>query len=124
MTPSAPRMGACLEYAQRVLGGPLVENDSNPSIPNATVTVVVDGNGDRVALVIINTGTNDAYVSIDPNITAPNGIKIANSGGSFTIDVTEDFTLPSRRWYGWCPTGTTQFFVLEMIRFALAPPTK
>jgi|SRR6266849_2381440 len=114
------KIGAALAFAQQTLGGPLVENDSNPTI-GATIGSIAQGNGDRVALIIVNLGIQDLFVSIDANVSSTNGIKVSASGGSVTMEVLEDYTLPSRQWWGIAPGGNTNVFVLELVRFSLAP---
>lgn len=121
MTPQGSvATGAALQYTQNVLGGPVVENDSNPTI-GATVGTVIEGNGDRVGLVIINVGGNDLFIALDSGVSATNGIRLGANGGSVSMDVVNDFTMASRKWYGVAPTGNTNVFVLELARYALTP---
>ncbi len=110
--------GAAREYAARLFGGPITENETNPTCLT-TATVLIDGNGDRVALVMVNQGANPVYVATASNVGSTNGILLAASGGSVTMDVTRDFTLPSRRWYGLATGGTSAVYVLEVIRVSL-----
>jgi hypothetical protein len=116
---SSPAIGAALQYAIDQLGGPLVENDSNPTVGNA-VNNFINGNGDRVGLVIVNLGANDLFISIDSGVSSTNGIKLAALGGNVTLNLIDDLTLPTRAWYGIAPTGNTSVFVLEMFRVNLA----
>jgi len=110
--------GAARQYASLLLGGPISEQDSNPSI-GTSAGIVVDGNGDRVGLVIVNLSTNILYISLDSGVSSTNGIELAPSGGSVSMDVTRDFTLPSRRWYGLAGGASSSVYVLEVFRVSL-----
>jgi len=115
---STPAIGAALAYTQQLLGGPVFEQDSSVTT-SANIQQLVPGNGDRVALVIINTGSNDAMIWLDSTISSTVGIRIAASGGSVTMEVTEDFTLPSRQWFCLQINGATPLAVIELVRSVL-----
>lgn len=110
--------GAALQFCIDAFGGPVVENDSAPTV-QANATVIVDGNGDRVALIILNQSATDVYIHFDPAVSTTNGILLSAKGGSVSMDVTRDFTFPSRRWYGIGNGGAAQLTVLELERYAL-----
>ena len=121
MTPNTKvAIGAARQYTQDQLGGPCVENESAPT-STATVSVAVDGNGDRVGLLIVNLGSNVVYIGLSSAVSATNGIELAGSGGLASFDVRDDFTLPSRRWWCISPTGSSQLYVLEINRVTLTP---
>jgi hypothetical protein len=120
MTPTI-RKGAALEFTEAALGGPLVENDSFPAVAT-TLGVLIDGAGDRVGLIIVNTGANDIFVSINSNVSAANGIRLAANGGNITQNVRDDFTLPARRWYAIATGGASTAYVLELVRFTAIGP--
>lgn len=114
----SPAIGAALQYAELQLGGPLVENDTNPTC-GTSATVLIDGSGDRVGLVIVNLGANNVYISTDSNVSTTNGILLSANGGNISMDVVRDFTFPSRRWWGIASGGTSACFVLELVRFTV-----
>lgn len=118
MTPTIA-VGAARQYSAVLLGGPIHEQDSNPTC-NTTATVLIDGDGDRVGLVIVNQGANNVFISIDSNVGTTNGILLGSSGGSVSMDVTRDFTLPARRWWGIASGGTSKCYVLEILRIVLS----
>jgi hypothetical protein len=111
-------VGASLQYTQNLLGGPLNEYDSQVSV-GLTPLVAAIASPDRVGLIIINTGTIDAFVSINPGVSQNNGIRVGNGGGSVTLNVTEDFTLTARQWYVVAiAAGPTIIYVIEYVRYS------
>ena len=119
MTPTSKvAIGAARQYTQDLLGGACVENESSPSA-NTTVSVAVDGNGDRVGLLIVNLSANIVYIGLSSATSASDGIELAGGGGLAAFNVREDFTLTSRRWYCIAPAGASQLYVLEINRVAL-----
>jgi hypothetical protein len=114
-------VGAARAYAEKIFGGPLTEQETNPTC-GISATVLIDGNGDRVGLVIVNQGANNVFISTGPAPSTTNGILLSSSGGSVTMDVTKDFTLPTRRWYGIANGGTSAMYVLEILRVSFGTP--
>lgn len=115
MSKAQPREGAAREWTQQELGGPCNEQESNPTIATS-VTTVIEGNGDRVGLVMINLGTNNVFVSLASDVGSSKGVFLAPSGGAVTLDVRDDFTLVSRKWFGIAITGSSVVYVLEIVR--------
>jgi hypothetical protein len=113
--------GAAIEYTEKLLGGPVVENESYVSI-GTSLTVAIDGAGDRVGLVIVNQAITDVYIGTRPDISATQCIRLTGNGGSITLNVHDDFTLPTRRWYAISATGTVILYVLEILRFTRTLP--
>lgn len=114
-------VGAALQYAQQVLGGPIVENETVVSVPNS-VTVLAKGNGDRVALVVVNLGATDVLIGISSDVSANKGILLSANGGNVALTVVYDFTLVSRQWNAiGSSAGPVNVYVLEMSRFTLTP---
>ena len=107
-------MGAALDFTVKQLGGLVLEQESNPSISTSPV-VVVPNNPDRVALVMVNLGAGNVFVSLANVPSASAGIFLGASGGSVTLNVRDDMTLPSRQWSAICPAGGPS--VLEVIEY-------
>jgi hypothetical protein len=114
-------VGAARAYAEKLFGGPLTENETNPSI-GTTVATVIEGSGDRVGLVIVNQGNNPLFIGTQSNVSSTNGILLAANGGNVSMDVTRDFTLPSRKWFGITTGGSTNVWVLEVLRVSFGTP--
>lgn len=118
--PASARGPAARTFTEQQLGGPCDEYDSNP-VCQVTATVLAQGNGDRVGLIIMNLGANTVYVSLNPNPSATNGIMLPPNGGVIGMSVRDDFTLPSRQWNGIALVGVSQMYILEVVRSIYTP---
>ena len=117
---SSSFFAAARAYSEKLLGGPINEVESTLTV-GALLTQIVNFNGDRVGLVIVNLGANDIFVAPSAAASTTNGIRLAANGGFMSLDVTEDFTLPARAWFGFPNAATSAIYVLEIIRFSLSP---
>lgn len=117
----AASKGACLAFTEDLLGGPVNELESNVTT-GASVVQAVGGNGDRVGLLFVNQGSNDAFIAVGPNPGATNGIRLTQAGGSASFNVRDDYTLPSRNWFVVSPAGASNVYVLEIVRFSQFKP--
>src|SRR5262245_55034864 len=107
MSTVKPGKGAALEFAEKTLGGPLVEVESYPSIGSTGASVAANANGDRVGLLMMNVGATDCYVAIQALTGGQTGFFLPANGGALSLNVRDDFTLPSRNWFGRVAGGTT-----------------
>lgn len=107
---------AALQFTEQELGGPCVEYETYPTCQTSPMSLV-HGSGDRVGLIIINLGLNPVNIGLFASITATNGILLAPQGGLVSMTVRDDFTLPSREWWGIATGGTSQLYILEVVRF-------
>lgn len=114
---SQPSIGAALQFTQEELGGPCTENESYP-VCQTTSTVIAQGNGDRVGLIVMNLGSNPINLSLQGIPSATGGILLAGNGGVLGMTVRDDFTLPARQWNAIATGGTSQMYVLEIIRYS------
>jgi hypothetical protein len=114
---AANTFGAALQFTVGELGGPTVETESYP-VAQLTATDLVIGNGDRCGLFAINLGANPVYISVLPTVSATSGILLSANGGLVSLNVRDDFTMPSRNWKMIATGGTSQMYVLELARFA------
>ena len=119
MTPKYSTSAALL-FTEQELGGPCVENESNP-VCGISATSLINGSGDRVGLVIVNLGSNPVYVAMNAGVSSTNGILLAANGGLITMNVRDDFTIPSRQWWGLATGGTSQLYILALERFSYTP---
>ena len=117
----SPATGAARQFAQSNLGGPTNELESTPTV-TTTVSQVVNANGDRVGLLIMNIGTDIAYIGLSAQVSSSFGIELAAGGGVATFTVRDDFTLPARQWMGVAQNTSTVLYVLEEVRITLNPP--
>lgn len=87
----------------------------NPMVEEVltTITQIVPGNPQRLALVIINLGTSSVYVSMNNNPSAANGIYLGANGGYMSLNWKDDFELVSRTWYGIAIGANSDCYTLE-----------
>lgn len=112
-------VGAALQYARSILGGPVQESESVTAV-NSTPVIIAKGNGDRVAIVIINLGAGDSFVAFSGTPSASRGILLSANGGNVAMTVVYDFTLVTREFSAVTPSGgPSNIYVLEISRYAL-----
>jgi len=116
-TPIGYSTSAALLFTEQELGGPCLENENFFTVTNLAQQIIVQGNGDRVGLVIMNLSANNVYVGLSGNITSSNGIALLGSGASISMTVRDDFTLPTRQWTATSLGGVSFIYVLEIIRY-------
>jgi hypothetical protein len=80
-----------------------------------TPTLILHNNPDRLGWIIINQGTNDAYLGFKASITAGTGIPLKAGGGQVIIFYEEDLILPEYEVWGISETGNTTVWVLEIV---------
>jgi hypothetical protein len=115
-------IGAAMQYAIGQLGGPLFEQQTdNIAIAISGSNLIVDGNGDRVSLIIFNTDNNDVFISTNPIPGTTSGIRLNANGGFVSMNVRDDFTLPTRRWYGQAIGSPSHVSAIELNRYTKKP---
>src|SRR4051794_25211153 len=97
-------IGAALKYWRDIFGGTAVENENTVSV-STTVTNAINGNGDRLGLLIMNLGSANVFVGISSGISANFGTLLGANGGFISLNVRDDFTLQTRNWSAICPSG-------------------
>lgn len=83
-------------------------------IPNAVITKFLNNNGDRLSFIIINLGSNNMYITPDPQPASNRGILVAPSGGNLSLIYSEDFELVGREWFALAVGGANNIYVLEV----------
>lgn len=113
--------GAAKRFAEAFLGGPTREQSGVVSVQTGA-TLIVQGNGDRVGLVLINTGAFDVLVFIDATVSSTNGVRLSGNGGSVSFNVRDDFTLQTREWWGVGIGGVSTVTFLDVDQFLQTGP--
>lgn len=116
-------LGAARAYTEQVLGGPINEIESNPTQGVAAASLLL-GNADRVGLLFVNLGANDVFIAISSAVATTFGIRLTANGGNASFDVTEDFTLPTRQWFGIASGGSSAVYILEVVRQQFTPASE
>ena len=120
--PTVRTTGAARYWAEKFLGGPTREQESNPQV-NTTLTTIVGNNPDRVGLVIVNNSTLEVFAGFSSSVVGINsGIPLQAGGGAITLNLTDDMTWITREWVGVCPGGFAVLYVLELISDVVLAP--
>jgi hypothetical protein len=80
----------------------------------STVSRAVKGNPKRMALTITNVGTGVVTVGFDSSVTAGNGIPLAPSGGTLSLNVDEDGELVTYDVFAIAPAGGNNLLAWEV----------
>lgn len=109
--------GAAQEFVERLVGGFFVTRETDVTL-TITAAEILRNDPERVAWLIIVTGTTEAQLAFNTNPTTAESIRIPGSGGSFSANVREDFTLPTNALHGNVAAGTTTLHIVEVVRVA------
>lgn len=106
-------MGVALDWLKKEYGATILEVESNPATGAGSVEVLKN-DPDAVAVTFINFGAFDIFLSLAQNSPANSGIRIAANGGSTSLSLRDDFTLPSRSWFAVSPGGASSLYILRL----------
>ena len=109
--------GAAAQYIAKEYGGAFEEDDGDVSV-GTSPTKIVDSDPDSLALVIINLSANTVYLRPANNPSSSDGIQINASGGSMSINVRNDLTLPTREWWGVASAAGSDVYYIRVRRFS------
>ena len=112
-----PQFGAAEEFIENLYGGPTDEIESYVST-SAAVVKVKNNEPDALSLLIANLGSNDVYLGLSDDVSATKGFYLAKNGGTASMNVRDDMTLPSRAWFGVSPAGASTLYTLVIKRYA------
>jgi len=79
------------------------------------ITKIVDNSPDRLVLLMMNIGKNDAYVMMKESVEVGKGLKLLSGGGLMSMNVKDDYELTKMPFYGIAEGGDTTFYVLEIL---------
>ena len=109
-------IGAALSYWRDLFGGVAVENENTISV-STSVLSAINGNGDRMGLLLMNLGSANSFVAISSAVSATFGVLLGANGGFIAMNVRDDFTLQTRQWWAVCPAGgPSTLYTLELTR--------
>jgi len=88
----------------------------NPLISASAVTtqLLCRANPKRLALSMINLGTFNVYVLPHPSVSATKGYLLPPLGQGMSLNIQDDFILPSLDWYV-IGTGVSSLLILETL---------
>lgn len=109
----APQYGAALRWLIKEFGGYVSEKETEVATA-AGAAQAVPNDADALALVFVNFGAFDIFLTLKANPTASSGIRLVANGGTATLTVRDDFTLPSREWFATSPGGASSLYSLRL----------
>ena len=109
-------VGAVPAYITKEYAGAFSEHETTISV-QTTVTKLLDNDPERPALLMVNLGANDVYVKPNNTPGVEAGILLAAFGGSISLTVHDDLTLPARNWYGIADTAASDVYVVYVQRY-------
>lgn len=119
----AGMFGAAAEYIGSRYGGTVAELVGVESV-GTTQSEVLRADPERVFVLLVNLSTNTMYVGIDSQVSSSRGILLASNGGSFQVDVEEDFTVPIRSFHAISTGASSNLYVLSVRRIARNYPVE
>jgi|TARA_B110000211_G_C14063417_1_gene546631 hypothetical protein len=108
--------GAAAEFMATKYLGQMSEDDTVVTVGTAA-TSLIGGDPDRLTLLIVNLSGNTAYIGINNDVSAANGIRLGATGGSVSFDANEDGMIPTREIFALGAGAGTNLYVLSMRRF-------
>jgi len=106
-------MGAALDFIKAQLGGFIQEVEATTATAAASA-LVLKNDPDAVAVTFVNFGAFDIFLALAQNAPANSGIRLTANGGSVSLAVRDDATLPTREWYAASPGGVSSLYSLRL----------
>lgn len=116
-----PTVSALQAHIESKVGGRFYVQITSVNV-GASATKLVDHNFERMGLVLINTGSNDASVAPQSSVTTSTGILLGKNGGNASLDADEDLALVGWEWWAIPQASTTTFLCIEVIRYQETSP--
>jgi len=105
-------MGAALNWLKREYGSTILEIE-NTSATAAAAAEVLKNDPDALAVVFVNFGAFAVFLTLAQNAPAGSGIPV-QPGGSVSMIVRDDLTLPARAWFASSPGGASSLYTLRL----------
>ncbi len=88
------------------------ENREDESI-NTTASICARSDGGRLALTIVNLGSNAVYLRPGAAPSSTVGIRLSDGGGSMSMNYRDDYSVVGKEWQAVTASGTTTLYVAE-----------
>ena len=111
----APPKGAAQQFLEQFFGGLVAVRETDFTL-TTTVQEVLRNDPERLGYIILVTGATTGQFAFRSVITTATAILVAGVGGSFSVNVREDFTLVTNALHGNVAAGTTTIHIVEIVR--------
>lgn len=91
------RKGAALEFLEQEFRGPVFDDETDVAVA-VTVGEAIRANPDRLMVTFVNLGANVVIISTRSNPSSGRGYYLAANGGTISMSVRDDGTLPTRQF--------------------------
>jgi hypothetical protein len=108
-------MGAALDWVSKEYDGLIQETESTAATAAASA-LMLKNDPDALAVTFVNFGGFDIFLALAQNAPANSGIRLTANGGSASLNVRDDGTLPAREWYAASPGGASSLYALRLRR--------
>jgi hypothetical protein len=109
--------GAAEALVGRLVEGRIAVNETRP-LAGLALSTILRASPERLSWLIVNRGTVEVSIAFSQDFTAGTGITIGPNGGSLSVNVDQDFLLPTFPVYALAGAAAQQLVVLEIAREA------
>ena len=117
----AKLFGAAAEFIEAKYGGATAETVA-VEVVGITQSRILRNDPERVFALLVNLSANTIFVGYDQQVSSARGILLASNGGSYQVDVEEDFTVPIRALFGVASAAASNLYVLTVRRITKLEP--
>ena len=116
----AKLFGAAAEFIEKKYGGATAETVTVESV-GITQSRILRNDPERVFALLVNLSANTIFVGYDQLVGSARGILLPSNGGSYQVDVEEDFTVPIRSLFALATGAASNLYVLTVRRITKTP---
>lgn len=110
-----PPLSAPVLFLRDRFGGDFEQADGTVSVATGG-TQLTQNDPECVALTFVNNGTDTVWLTPNNSAAADVGLQLL-PGGSVSLTVRDDATLPTREWWGAANSSTQSVYYLKIRRY-------
>jgi len=106
-------MGQATEILKREYGGLIQEREAE-FVTGAGFQQALQNDPDAVAVTFVNFGAFDIFLALRQTAPASSGVRLVPNGGSVSLTLRDDLTLPAHEWFAASPGGASSLYSLRL----------
>ena len=111
--------GLVAEFLKREYNGVFAETIAVDSV--GIIPAPLFGNDpERGLILLVNLSVNTIYIGYDPQVSSSRGITLGANGGSYSVNIRDDFHLPSMAHYAIATGVGSNIFRVTTRRIAVS----
>ncbi|KKN19097.1 hypothetical protein LCGC14_0949250 [marine sediment metagenome] len=110
--------GLVAEFLKREYNGVFAESVAVDSI-GITPLQIFGNDPERGLILLVNLSVNTIYIGYDPQVSSLRGITLGANGGSYSVNIRNDFQIPSMAHYAIATGVTSNLFRVTTRRIAI-----